>query len=132
MRASGTPDAKRRWVCHRQWNDRTPSSSAGSTPNWHLRLPGFGYDEDDPEGFLTRDEVVSHLEDYAASFDPPLRHGVTVTGVEPDEDSGRYRVRTGDRTYDAAHVVIAAGAPVSRQGQPRLGRQARHRRRVGG
>ena len=28
------------------------------TPNWQSRLPGFGYEGDDPDGFMTMPEVV--------------------------------------------------------------------------
>ena len=28
------------------------------TPNWTIRLPGSDYDGDDPDGFMTRDEIV--------------------------------------------------------------------------
>lgn len=68
------------------------------TPNWHLRLPGFEYDGEDPDGFLARDDIVDHLEGYAGQFGPPLRSGVTVTGVAPRGD-GRpgYRVHATDR-----------------------------------
>src|SRR5262245_48777142 len=38
------------------------------TPNWSVRLPGFPYRGDDPDGFMARAEVVSHLEQYASSF----------------------------------------------------------------
>lgn len=91
-----------------RWRGRWDSFTL--TPNWQLQLPGFAYGGDDPDGFLTRDEVVAHLEAYAGRFDPPSRCGVTVTGVEPrGDDRPGYRVQTSDRTYDAANVVIAAG-----------------------
>ena len=53
------------------------------TPNWAVRLPGFPYRGDDPDGFMERAEVVSHLEQYASSFGAPVRFGVTVTAVDP-------------------------------------------------
>lgn len=31
------------------------------TPNWQSRLPGYGYDGDDPDGFMTMPEVVSFI-----------------------------------------------------------------------
>ena len=52
-------------------------------PNWAVRLPGFPYRGDDPDGFMTRAEIVSHLEQYASSFGAPVRFGVTVTAVDP-------------------------------------------------
>jgi putative flavoprotein involved in K+ transport len=32
------------------------------TPNWSLQLPGHPYDQDDPDGFMARDDVVAYLE----------------------------------------------------------------------
>lgn len=78
------------------------------TPNWFLRLPGHPYRGDDPDGHLTRDDVVSYLEEYAASFDPPVRFGVTVTAVRELTEGG-YAVDTTAGSYQAANVVVAAG-----------------------
>jgi len=43
-----------------------------------MLLPGFGYDGDDPGGFLTRSEIVQYLDDYVDTFQPPLRLSVKV------------------------------------------------------
>src|SRR5690242_12049444 len=48
------------------------------TPNWSVKLPGGDYDGDDPDGFMPKDEIVSHLERYASSFSAPVREGVAV------------------------------------------------------
>lgn len=77
------------------------------TPAWWLRLPGHHYGGNDPDGFLARDEVVDHLLDYASSFDPPVRFGVTATRVAHDGDW--YRVETTDGTHRARNVVVATG-----------------------
>ena len=42
---------------------------------------GGVYDGDDPDGFMPRDDIVSYLERYAASFDAPVREGVAVTSL---------------------------------------------------
>lgn len=80
------------------------------TPNWQLQLPGHPYQGDDPDGFLTRDEVVAYLEKYAAKFDPPLRFGVEVTAVERKDSGSGYWVHTSNCTYEADNVVVAVGA----------------------
>src|SRR5215204_4429459 len=59
-----------------RWRSERWDSLTLITPNWMTQLPGGRYQGDDPEGFIGRDEVVQLLEDYAASFDPPLRSGV--------------------------------------------------------
>ena len=50
------------------------------TPNWHCRLPGYSYAGPDPDGFMTRDEVVDWLADMNYYDMPvtehPLREGV--------------------------------------------------------
>jgi putative flavoprotein involved in K+ transport len=81
------------------------------TPNWSVRLPGFSYQGDDPDGFMPRADVVHHLEQYAASFQAPVRCGVQVTAVDPAQDGQGYRVTTADgATYAAATVVVATGS----------------------
>ncbi len=80
-------------------------------PNWAVRLPGFPYRGDNPDGFMERAEIVSHLEQYASSFGAPVRFGVTVTAVDPAPGGSGYLVSTanGD-TYAAANVVVTTGS----------------------
>ena len=81
------------------------------TPNWTVRLPGFPYQGGDPDGFMPRVDVVRHLEQYAASFQAPVRCGVQVTAVDPTQGGQGYRVSTADGvTYTAANVVVATGS----------------------
>lgn len=81
------------------------------TPNWTVRLPSFPYQGDDPDGFMPRAHVVRHLEQYAASFQAPVRCGVQVTAVDLARDGQGYRVATADGvTYAAATVVVATGS----------------------
>ena len=81
------------------------------TPNWSVRLPGFPYQGDDPDGFMPRADVVRHLEQYAASFQAPVRCGVQVTAVDPAQGGQGYRVTTANGvTYAAATVVVATGS----------------------
>jgi putative flavoprotein involved in K+ transport len=80
------------------------------TPNWMLRLPGFPYDGNEPDGFLSRDQVVAYLEQYVALFDPPLRFGTRVTSLEEKPGGPGYLVKTGNAVFEAANVVVATGA----------------------
>ena len=81
------------------------------TPNWTVRLPGFPYQGGDPDGFMPRADVVRHLEQYAASFQAPVRCGIQVTAVDPTQAGQGYRVSTADgATYAAANVVVATGS----------------------
>ena len=79
------------------------------TPNWMNQLPGFPYQGDDPDGFLPRDEIVTYLEDYAASFNAPVRLGVRAHRLGRDEDNSGYRVETNEAVFGASNVVVATG-----------------------
>lgn len=86
------------------WRDRWDSFCL-VTPNWSVKLPGGEYDADDPDGYLPRDEIVAHLERYAASFSAPVREGIAVTSL-----SGGFRLETSEGELSAAAVVVCTGA----------------------
>ena len=76
------------------------------TPNWMNALTDQGYDGDDPDGFLLRDEIVAFLERYAASA--PVRTGVDVTGVESRD--GGFVLETSDGPVATRVMIAATGA----------------------
>ena len=78
------------------------------TPNWLTRLPGLAYDGDDPDGFMTVEELIGFIERYAEHGDAPVRTQTEVTSVAPG-DSG-YVVTTRDGSWEAQAVVLATGA----------------------
>jgi putative flavoprotein involved in K+ transport len=78
------------------------------TPNWATWLPGWVYRGDDPHGFMGREEIVSHLDDYAASFGAPVRCGVDVEALTRDPGGG-YRLRTKGGEMSTRNVVVATG-----------------------
>ena len=90
------------------WRNRWDSFTL-VTPNWQLKLPGYAYQGENPDGFLPRDEVVRYLEGYAESFNPPIRFETPVTAVEKNGTKPGGLVYTVDDTYEAEHVVVAAG-----------------------
>jgi len=79
------------------------------TPNWTIRLPGGGYEGAEPDGFLTRGQVVDHLVAYAASGRAPILEGVAVTGLAPAQDS-RIRLRTSLGEATVRSVVVCSGS----------------------
>lgn len=95
-----------------EWADTRWDSFTLVTPNWHCRLPGYAYEGPDPDGFMTREQVVAWLAGYVASFDPPIREHTTVTGLRPHADGG-YEITTrspdGALTWTADQVVVATG-----------------------
>ncbi|MGO9399212.1 MAG: MSMEG_0569 family flavin-dependent oxidoreductase [Xanthobacteraceae bacterium] len=78
------------------------------TPNWQCQLPGFPYQGPDPHGFMLRDEIVAYMDAFVASFDPPLREGVTVRHLRSDDQHG-FMLETTDGIHFAQQVVIASG-----------------------
>ncbi len=78
------------------------------TPNWQCRLPGYAYDGDDPDGFMTMSEVVDFITDYAKAIAAPVVSGTTVTSVRCA--NGEYRVTTDQGEWRCETVVLATGA----------------------
>jgi putative flavoprotein involved in K+ transport len=78
------------------------------TPNWLTRLPEYRYEGSDPDGYMTAGEVADFVRRYADVVRAPVRTGVNVTSVRPD-DAG-YHVLTSAGEFRARTVVIASGA----------------------
>jgi putative flavoprotein involved in K+ transport len=95
-----------------EWADTRWDTFTLVTPNWHCRLPGYVYDGPDPDGFMTRDEVVAWIGGYAATFGPPLLEHTRVTSLV-ERDGGGFVLETtgpdGEVTWEAEHVVLATG-----------------------
>ena len=76
------------------------------TPNWLTRLPGLAYDGDDPDGFMTVEELIGFIERYAEHGDAPVRTQTEVTSVAPGrlglrrDDEGRQLGGAGRRAGD--------------------------------
>ncbi len=78
------------------------------TPNWQSRLPGFGYEGDNPDGFRTLPETIAFIERYARVASPPLRTHCRVTSVRRADDG--YEVVSAPGTWRCKAVVLATGA----------------------
>jgi putative flavoprotein involved in K+ transport len=77
------------------------------TPNWQSRLPGYRYEGDDPDGYMTMPEVVGFLSGYAAAISAPVEAHTEVTEVRADGDG--YVVTTTNGEWRAPTVVLASG-----------------------
>jgi putative flavoprotein involved in K+ transport len=91
-----------------RWRTQSWDSLRLLTPNWMTRLPGFHYDGDEPDGFMSARELVAMFERYAASFRPPLLTHTTVNSVQMR--NGRFSVASTAGTWLADSVVIATGS----------------------
>lgn len=89
------------------WRSKRWDSFTLVTPTWTVKLPGLAYRNDKPDGFLGRDDVVRFLEDYADSFNAPVRMGVTVKAVREGESG--FTVETDSGAIDAENVIVAVG-----------------------
>jgi len=89
------------------WRDDRWDSFTLATPNWATRLSGMEYNGSQPDAFMTRAELVNYFQQYATTFDLPIRYNVSVTAVEPIERG--YRVQTTESALEADHVVMATG-----------------------
>jgi putative flavoprotein involved in K+ transport len=78
------------------------------TPNWTVQMPGHPYDGEDPDGYLPRDEIVDHLEGYAAAIGAPVRTGVEVESVTQDDHGFVVHTSNGDLRNRA--LIMATGA----------------------
>ena len=78
------------------------------TPNWQSRLPGFGYDGDDPDGFRTTPETIRFLERYAGAISAPVQTHTRVTSLRATDDG--YRLATTEGEWRCRSVVLASGA----------------------
>jgi putative flavoprotein involved in K+ transport len=87
------------------------------TPNWFNRLPGYGYQGDDPDGFMTMPEVAAYIGAYATTLSAPVEPSTEVTSVRTVGDG--FLVRTTGGDWSATTVVIASG-PYNRPDPPSI------------
>ncbi|UCH30547.1 MAG: NAD(P)-binding domain-containing protein [Myxococcales bacterium] len=91
-----------------RWRSERWDSLRLLSPKWHSRLPGYRYQGDDPNGFMTMPEVIAYFEQYARSFSAPVQDETTVLSVKRAPEGG-YRVRTDQGDWHAPSVVVATG-----------------------
>jgi putative flavoprotein involved in K+ transport len=90
------------------WRNHRWDSFTLNTPNWQSQLPGAEYCGDDPDAYMSKDEIVAHFENYASHFRLPVRYGTRVSRVQRDPRSGRYLVSTDHGSAIWAHNVVMA------------------------
>jgi len=67
-------------VAH-SWRSERWDSLRLLTPNWLTRMPGYAYPGDDPDGYMSRTQLVEFLANYAQWMSAPIISDTTVTGV---------------------------------------------------
>ncbi len=78
------------------------------TPNWQSRLPGYGYEGDDPDGYRTMPETIAFIERYAQVISAPVQTHTKVFSVR--QGNGGYRITTNQGQWQCQSVVLATGA----------------------
>jgi putative flavoprotein involved in K+ transport len=78
-----------------------------NNPNWQSQLQGAGIPGKDPDGFLSRDELVSYFEEYIRQNRLPIRYQTLVFSVAAVADG--YAVETTAGMFRAKNVVVATG-----------------------
>ena len=97
------------------WRSQRWDSFHLNTPNWSNGLAGMGFPSELPDGFSHRDRLTEYFEDYAKSFNLPIRQHTNVVSLDRSP-SGGYVLRTETDTIHATVVVLAAGS----MSRPRL------------
>jgi len=89
------------------WRTERWASLRLLTPNWQSRLPGYGYEGDDPDGYRTMPETISFIDRYASAISAPV-HVLTVVTSVRKTDTG-YFVTTDQGDWKCRSVVLATG-----------------------
>lgn len=103
---------EKKTVVH-QWKEGRWDNFTLVTPNWHCSLPGYSYDGDAPDGFMTRDEVYEWVRAYPDTFDAPVAEHTSVLKVEQvasvaeGAEENVFEVIT-DRGVITANAVVSA------------------------
>jgi putative flavoprotein involved in K+ transport len=90
------------------WKTERWNSLTLLTPNWQSRLPGYGYEGDDPDGYRAMPETIAFIERYAHVISAPVQTHTQVTSVRPS--NGGYTIATNQGDWHCRTVVLASGA----------------------
>lgn len=90
-----------------RWRSERWDSLQLLTPNWMTRLPDRAGPIGDPDGFMSKDDLIRLLEEYSASIEAPVLEGVTVVSLH--RDRGWFQLDTSAGPYTARNVVVATG-----------------------
>ncbi len=91
------------------WRNGRWDSFTLVTPNWSVQLPGAGYEGDEPNDFMSKNEVVAYLEDYIDRFELPVKYQERVDEVTAKPNGDGYLVVTDVGAIEASNVVVATG-----------------------
>jgi putative flavoprotein involved in K+ transport len=90
------------------WQDRWDAFQL-VTPNFFTSLPGYPYAGSEPDGFMTRDELVAHFRGYAAAISAPVQLDTDVRHLVRDSERERFHLETNRGEITVRNVVVAGG-----------------------
>ncbi|HEY3072212.1 MAG TPA: NAD(P)-binding domain-containing protein [Candidatus Limnocylindrales bacterium] len=90
------------------WQDRWDDFCL-VTPNWSASFGGDPYRGSDPDGFMTRDEIVARVASHAATIRAPVVLDTEAVRIAP-RATGGFTVDTSGGGTVADRVVVAAGS----------------------
>ena len=99
---------ERRTMLGGGWQDRWDAFRLVS-PNWTSSFPGFRYNDDDPHGFMPRDEIAARVREYASAISAPVVTGTEVSHLSVTAGGG-FTLETSAGPVAARNVVVAAGS----------------------
>ena len=89
------------------WRSRRWDSFCLVTPNWSVKLPGGEYGGPEPDGFMKKNELIDHFQQWASSFHAPVHEACSVTALDAEGDGFALTTSTGK--IHARSVVVATG-----------------------
>ena len=78
------------------------------TPNWQSRLPGYGYEGNDPDGYRTMPETIAFIERYAEVISAPVQVNSYVNSLKKNDNG--YLVTTNQGQWQCQTIFVATGA----------------------
>jgi putative flavoprotein involved in K+ transport len=96
-----------------RWRSERWDSLVANGPAWHDRFPGLEFpavdSRIDPDAFAGKERVADYFAAYAEKIGAPIRCGVEVTSVRPQDGRPGFRVETSKGPIEAERVVVATG-----------------------
>ena len=91
------------------WRNQKWDSFCFVVPNWTINLPGGSYNDFgiDPDGFISRDELIRYFEKYIEIHQLPIKFNSKVSSIKQSKEG--WRVITMHTTYLVDHVIISTG-----------------------
>ena len=89
------------------WKNEYWDSLKLLTPNWMCRLPDYSYSGDDPDGFMSKQEVAGFFSQYAERINAPVHTHTNVIRVTQTPTG--FQVTTSNGNWSCNGLILASG-----------------------